>query len=83
MTIKPPPGPGTPLIEYPWVAVRFRCNYSERGGDSRTVACAIDFGSHAKMNELLHIFMLRRPSGSSGQRCISSWRTWTPYRSNA
>lgn len=61
MTTKPPPGPGTPLIEYPWVVIRFRCHYCERGGDSRTVACAIDFGSHATLNELLHIFMRACP----------------------
>lgn len=61
MTAKPPPGPGTPLIEYPWVVIRFRCHYCERGGDSRTVACAIDFGSHATLNELLHVFMRACP----------------------
>lgn len=50
------PGPETRLIDYPWVVIRFRCHYCERGGDSRTVACAVEFGSRTTLRHLLHVF---------------------------
>jgi hypothetical protein len=66
VTEKPPlPTAGTRLLEYPYVVVRFRCHVCERGGDARTVACAVSHGSRATIGKLLRIFMKQCP--------------WSPY----
>jgi hypothetical protein len=53
-----PPGPflETALLDYPWVVIRFRCHYCERGGDSRLAACAVRYGAHATLGSLLARF---------------------------
>ncbi len=48
---------GTRLVDCPWVVIRFRCHYCERGGDSRIVNCAVRYGSHATLGSLLNRFM--------------------------
>ncbi|KRE07484.1 hypothetical protein ASE63_22560 [Bosea sp. Root381] len=74
-----PPDPGTRLIDYPWVVIRFRCHFCERGGNSRLAACVAQFGRFATLDRLLHAFMSgcphdpydqsRSPPQKYGRKC--------------
>lgn len=55
------PTAATSLVDWPFVVVRFRCHFCERGGDARTVACAVVHGSDATIGYLLEVFMNRCP----------------------
>ncbi len=52
-----PPDLDTILLRYPWVEIRFRCHYCERGGTSRLAACVAQFGKHATLQRLLLAFV--------------------------
>lgn len=46
------PSKSTDLMPYPWVVIRFRCDYCERWADARLAACAAKFGRFATLGEL-------------------------------
>jgi hypothetical protein len=52
----PGPYPDTTLLHYPWVVIRFRCHYCERGGDSRLAACVVQYGARITLQALLTKF---------------------------
>ncbi len=56
-----PPDESTRLIDFPWIVIRFRCHYCERGGDASLVACAVRHGSNVTLGELLARFTARCP----------------------
>lgn len=56
-----PPDLDMPLRDFPWVILRFRCQYCRRGGDSRLAVLAWRHGAHATLRDLLDIFMSRCP----------------------
>jgi hypothetical protein len=47
-----PPDLDTDLLNYPWVVIRFRCHYCERGGEARLAACVAKYGTAATLEEL-------------------------------
>jgi len=53
----PRPNEHTPLRDYPYVVVRFRCNVCERGGDSRLAVLAWKFGPATQLGRLLRKFV--------------------------
>ena len=46
----------TELREYPYVLIRFRCDYCRRRADVRSVACAAKYGHRVTMGYLLARF---------------------------
>lgn len=59
--MKEPPHLDTPLRDFPWVIVRFRCTYCRRGGGSRLAVLAWNHGYHATLRDMLDIFISRCP----------------------
>ncbi|WP_126116444.1 MULTISPECIES: hypothetical protein [unclassified Bosea (in: a-proteobacteria)] len=56
MTPMEPPNEDTSLIDFPWVAVRFRCQFCTRSKDARLAGLAWVYGEHATLRWLLGVF---------------------------
>ncbi|KFC63953.1 hypothetical protein FG93_05463 [Bosea sp. LC85] len=58
MPIRPtiPPTLDTDLRHYPWIVIRFRCNYCKRWADGGLAACAEKFGAAMTLGDLLEMF---------------------------
>lgn len=92
MREQPPcPTPSTPLLDYPWIIVRFRCHYCKRARDSRLAALAARYGPETMVGELIHVFMsrclwsprnpewkLRKYGHKCGAYCPDLWRVGPP-----
>lgn len=52
-----PPSIETDLRHYPWIVLRFRCDYCKRWADGGLAACAEKFGAATTLGELLKLFM--------------------------
>ncbi len=71
-----PPTLETDLQHYPWIVIRFRCDYCRRWGDAGLAACAEKYGARITLAELLGIFIsgcvwrpdLRKPQ-KYGRKC--------------
>lgn len=61
MSLPPRPTGQTPLRDYPYVVIRFRCHVCERGGDARLATLAAKYGSQALIGHLLRLFIGRCP----------------------
>jgi hypothetical protein len=57
------------LRDYPWVLVRVRCHFCERGGDARLAVLAAKYGPYISMGRLIVELM---------KAC--SWAPWNPAR---
>lgn len=73
-----PPTPERPTLhtslrEYPWVILRFRCHFCERGGDSRLADCVARYGTKAPLRRLLRIFIAGCPWDPHSER-------WKPQK---
>lgn len=51
-----PPDDHTPLRRYPWVVVRFACQFCRRGGDVRLAVLAARYGPDVSMGRLVDRF---------------------------
>lgn len=71
-----PPTLETDLRHYPWIVIRFRCDYCKRWGDAGLAACAEKYGAQARLRELLDVFIsgcpwrpeIRKPQ-KYGRKC--------------
>lgn len=59
MTPMEPPNEETSLLDFPWVVVRFRCQFCRRSRDARLATLAWLYGEHATLRWLLSEF--RKP----------------------
>lgn len=59
MTPMEPPNEDTSLLDFPWVVVRFRCQFCRRSKDARLAGLAWLYGEHATLKWLLAGF--RKP----------------------
>jgi hypothetical protein len=51
----------TDLRHYPWIVLRFRCDYCRRWADGGLAACAEKFGAATTLAEMLERFMMGCP----------------------
>jgi hypothetical protein len=56
-----PPDFDTILLNYPWIVIRFRCQYCERSRDARLAACVARFGTRCTLRRLLDQFVMGCP----------------------
>ena len=50
------PDLSTDLMSWPYVVIRFRCDFCRRGRDARLVLCAVHYGPRATIGEILDAF---------------------------
>ena len=68
-----PPDKDTALVDFPWVVVRFRCQFCKRSKDARLAGLAWLYGENATLEWLLGEF--RRPCAWNPDR-----KDWKPQK---